>query len=93
MNGRIIKAVQKSDKRDDNYGSTNDIRRTLWKMPLRDSAEFDLRQVGDLDFALFAGRTATLQRAIEEDAEDDPRNAVGSAKELRRKRADTARAV
>ena len=93
MNGRIIKAVQKSDKRDDKYGSTNDLRRTFRKMPLRDSAKPDLRQVGDLDFALFAGRTATLQRAIEEDAEDDPRNAVGSAKELRRKRTDTARAV
>ena len=93
MNGRIIKAVQKCDKRDDKYGSTNDLRRTLRKMPLRDSAKPDLRQMGDLDFALFAGRTATLQRAIEEDAEDDPRNAVGSAKELRRKRTDTARAV
>ena len=93
MNGRIIKVVQKSDKRDDKYGSTNDLRRTLRKMPLRDSAKPDLRQMGDLDFALFAGRTATLQRAIEEDAEDDPRNAVGSAKELRRKRTDTARAV
>ena len=93
MNGRIIKVVQKSDKRDDKYGSTNDLRRTLRKMPLRDSTKPDLRQMGDLDFALFAGRTATLQRAIEEDAEDDPRNAVRSAQELRRKRADTARAV
>ena len=62
-------------------------------MPFRNSAKPDLRQVGDLDTALFAGRTSTLQRAIEEDAEDDPRNAVGSAQELRRKRADTARAV
>ena len=93
MRGRIIKAVQKSDKRDDNYGSTNDLRRTLRKMPFRNSTKPDLRQMGDLDFALFAGRTATLQRAIEEDAEDDPRNAVGSAQELGRKRADTACAV
>ena len=93
MNGRIIKAVQKSDKRDDKHGSTNDLRRTLRKMPFRNSAKPDLRQVGGLDPALFAGRTAALQRAVEEDAEDDPRNAVGSAQELRRKRADTARAV